>query len=169
MDGDDEFYESLQDLADRGQDLVDGDAEDVREERGRSMDIQLLREIIYGLERVSLGTHQLLYFSAMKYARKYLGGEADEIAGAVEELAARFDAMNLGTLALDEEGWPAVLELRENAFTHNAPESGRTMCYFLSGYIAGFLENALSGQFVVNEVACSAEGGPACRFRVQER
>ncbi|MDY6768924.1 MAG: V4R domain-containing protein [Candidatus Nanohaloarchaea archaeon] len=169
MDGDDEFYEGLDELAERSRALVDGGEDAVREERGRDADIQLLRELVYSLESVSMGTHQLLYFSAMKYAGNCLDCEADSREEAVDELAAIFDAMNLGTLELADDGEPAVVELAENAFTYNAPESGRTMCYFLAGYIAGFMENCLDGNVVVNEASCSAEGNEVCTFEIQER
>lgn len=168
MDGKDEFYQGLDELADQNRRLVEGEADDGRPERGRELDVQLLQEIIYSLESVSMGTHQLLYFSAMKYVRKYLDCEADTMEGAVEELAEIFDAMNLGVLDLDGED-PVMLEMSENAMTHSAPEAGRTMCYFLSGYIAGFLENCLGENFVVSETSCSAEGEDSCRFKVRER
>ncbi len=169
VDGDDEFYEGLEELAEESRKLVAGEEGEPREERGRDIDIHFLREIIYGLETVSLGTHQLLYFSALKYARRYLDADAEDLPGAVDDLADIFDATNLGTLELVEDGNPARVALRENAFTCNAPQSGRTMCYFLSGYIAGFMEGALDGRYVVNELECSADGNDACVFEIRER
>ncbi|MFB6265677.1 MAG: V4R domain-containing protein [Candidatus Nanohaloarchaea archaeon] len=167
MDGE-EFFEGLDELADRNRKLVEGEEEEVREGRGREVDLQILREIVYSLESVSMGTHQLLYFSAMKYARTYLECESEGLEEAVERLSGIFDKMNLGTLSL-RDGDGTELELEENAFTHDAPESGRKMCYFLAGYIAGFLENCLGASYVVNETSCSAEVEGACVFRVQER
>ncbi|MDY6769410.1 MAG: 4-vinyl reductase [Candidatus Nanohaloarchaea archaeon] len=170
MDGSDEFYEGLDELADRNRRMADGEDVEERDGRGRDIDAQFLQEIMYSLETVSMGTHQLLYFSAMKYAGGYLGCDADTMSGAVAELASSFDAMNIGSLELVDDGDPAVIELSENALTDAAPESGRTMCYFVAGYIAGFLQNCLGDNFVVNEVACSAEdGSDRCRFEVRER
>lgn len=169
MDGEEDFHERLAELAERNRELEAGEADGARPDRGRKMDIQFLREMVYSLESVSMGTHQLLYFSAMKYARKYLECEAGGLEDAVDELAEVFDAMNLGTLELVEAGENTVVELSENALTHGAPESGRTMCYFISGYISGFLENCTGDRFVVNESACTAEGADSCVFRIQAR
>lgn len=164
----DEFYEGLAELAEGHRKLVEGEEKDPRDERGRSVDLQFLREMIYSLESVSIGTHQLLYFSAMRYSRQYLDCEASDLSEATEELDRGFDSMNLGSLYF-HEGDPSEIELEENAFTHNAPDSGRKMCYFIAGYIAGFLENCLGNKYVVNEVRCSAEGADSCAFEVRER
>ncbi|MDY6766140.1 MAG: V4R domain-containing protein [Candidatus Nanohaloarchaea archaeon] len=153
MDGDDTYEAALDDLADR---------EDTGSHR-------FLQEVLYSLETVSMGTHQLLYFSAMRYAGTYLDCAADDLDDAVDQLADRFHSMDVGTLTLEEKQLPARVALADNVVVDAAPATGRRMCYFIAGYIAGFLENCLDDGFVVNETECMADGAETCEFRVQKR
>ncbi len=157
MDGDDRYAAALDELADRAPGSSD------------AVDAGFLQEIMYSLENVSMGTHQLLYFSARKYAGTYLDCAADDLPGAVDELAARFDAMDIGALTCVDEGMPAVVELEDNVLVADGPDTDRSMCYFIAGYLSGFLENCLGNEFVVHETTCMAGGGDVCSFTVQER
>ncbi|MFB6265869.1 MAG: V4R domain-containing protein, partial [Candidatus Nanohaloarchaea archaeon] len=105
----------------------------------------------------------------MRYVREYMDCDASSVEESIGKLADVFDSMNLGGLSLRDDEKPFRVELEENAFTYEAPESGRTMCYFISGYIAGFLENCLGKKYVVNEKSCSAEGSGSCIFEIRER
>ncbi|MDY6773894.1 MAG: hypothetical protein SVS85_01740 [Candidatus Nanohaloarchaea archaeon] len=125
VDGEKEFYEGLEKLADKNQELVEGEAGDARGERGREIDLQILREMVYSLESVSMGTHQLLYFSALRYTRDYTDCESEGMEEAIRKLADVFDSMNLGSLSRREGSEPEKLEVEGNAFTSGAPESGR--------------------------------------------
>lgn len=165
----DHFDDILEQLADRNDTLVRDGSTGGRGDRGEEAHILFLRELTYALEAVSLGTHQLLYFAGMKYARNHLHTEADTLQAAVTELADRFDAMNVGTLTRVEEDGKPVLEMAGNALTMGGAETDKPLCYFLSGYIAGYLENALGTTYMVNETDCIAQGAAACRFRVLER
>lgn len=140
-----------------------------RERRGEAADIQFIREVMYGLHDVSIGTHQLLYFAAMKYCKNYLDLTATTVAEAVDELQDMFDQRNIGTLTMQESAdGKILLSLEENALTVDA-ETDKPICYFLSGYIAGCLENAVGDHFVVNEISCVSQGEDACIFRAQRR
>lgn len=168
--------EPLNDLAEDNEKLMKGepvDRADDRQERGRSVDLQALREIMYSLHAVSIGTHQVLYFSAMKYCKNHMDVDASTIQEAADDLAQIFDRMNLGTLRLkekqhDEHQDRILFELEENAVAFDA-DTDKPVCYFLSGYIAGYLENALDEHFVVNEIACTSQGNDVCLFRAQRR
>ncbi len=147
---------------------------DTRGDRSRDVDLQAFREIMYALHAVSIGTHQLLYFSAMKYCKNYKEVQADSVDEVVEHLKEVFDRLNIGTLQLKEpedgqkQKNKLLFELTENALTFDAG-SDKPICYFISGYIAGHLENALDGRFVVNEISCTSQGDDACLFRAQQR
>lgn len=168
MDGED-LDDGLDELAEENEELYEGMEKNPRKERGRNIDIQFLREIMYGLESVSMGTHQLLYFSAMKYAKNHLETDAEDVEEAVKELAERFDRMNIGSINFDQDSSPLTVELEDNAVSYGAPDTGRKMDYFIAGYISGYLENCLDSHYVVNEVECSAEGEESCVFEIKER
>ncbi|MDY6776600.1 MAG: 4-vinyl reductase [Candidatus Nanohaloarchaea archaeon] len=169
MDGEDDLTDGLDELAESNDKLADDEVEEVREERGRKVDMQFLREVMYGLEAVSMGTHQLLYFSAMQYARDHLETEAESVEEAVEELSSRFERMNVGSIVLEQDEDNPRIKMEENAVSYDAPRTGRKMDYFIAGYIAGYLENALGDKYVVNEIECSAEGGEVCVFQIKGR
>lgn len=161
----------LEELAEQNKSVEDGVAsENVRNDRGRHMDIQAIREVMHALHAVSIGTHQLLYFSAMKYAKNYLEPEAANRENALNELRDIFDAMNLGTLHSEEQDDGTVrVYIEDNALTLDNTSTDKPICYFISGYIAGFLENALGTHYVVNETSCTAQGNERCTFKAQER
>jgi len=157
VDGDDRYAAALQELAGR-----DPDA-------GGTADAGFLQEIMYSLENVSMGTRQLLYFSARKYASTYLDCAADDIPAAVAELAERFDAMEVGSLTCTDAEMPAAVELADNVLVADGPTTDQSMCYVIAGYISGFLENCLDEEYVVHETACMADGADGCSFSIQER
>lgn len=141
-----------------------------RDERGNTVDIQFLREIMYALHAVSIGTHQLLYFSAMKYCKNYLDPDADTVDEAIDELTELFDAMNIGTLVVVDRTDSAItFALSDSAIAAENAGTDRPICYFISGYIAGYLENALDARYVVNEIACVSQGHETCEFKAQHR
>lgn len=165
----------LKELADDNTRLVDGRPSrhlECRGDRGQDIDIQALREVMYALHAVSIGTHQLLYFASMKYCKNHMDVEADSLEEAADELATILDTMNIGTLRLadkgTERGDQVLFELAENALTFDA-NTEKPICYFVSGYIAGYLENALDSHFVVNEIECTSQGNEVCVFRAQQR
>jgi predicted hydrocarbon binding protein len=168
----DDHAPSLEALAADSKKLLDGDPVEYGErgDRDRCIDIQAFREIMYALHTVSIGTHQLLYFSSMKYAKTYLDTDATTLEQAVEQLATIFDAQNIGTLTLAEhdDGEDATITLAENALTIDA-DTDKPICYFISGYIAGYLENAIGDHYVVNETSCTSQGNDHCTFRARKR
>lgn len=171
ISNDGEHSQPLEELAEDNRKLMDEMPADHagRGDRDRYVDMQLLREVMYALHDVSIGTHQLLYFSAMKYCKNYLAVDAEDMDAAVEELADIFDRQNVGLLSLrDKEGGKVVFELAENALTFDA-DTDKPICYFLSGYIAGLLENALGSHYVVNETDCISQGNDVCVFQAQKR
>lgn len=172
LGSDDGRSKPLEALASDNEKLRDGERVEQggREDRGHHVDIQALREVMYALHDVSIGTHQLLYFSAMKYCKNYVAADADTLEAAIDSLAGIFDALNVGTLSLveQENGTKAMLKVEENALAFDA-DTDKPICYFLSGYIAGYLENALEEHYVVNETACISQGNEACLFSAQKR
>lgn len=170
--GGDDHSPPLEALAEDSWKLLDGAPveHEGRGDRDRCIDIQAFREIMYALHAVSIGTHQLLYFASMKYAKNYLETDASTLEEAVDKLADIFDTQNIGTLTLQEHqnGTDAEITLEENALSLDA-RTDKPICYFVSGYIAGYLENAIGDHYVVNETSCTAQGHDRCTFQARKR
>ncbi len=172
--GEDGESKPLDELAADNERFITGESSqhmDGRETRGRDIDIQAIREVMYALHAVSIGTHQLLYFSAMKYCKNHMDRQEQSVESAADSLADIFDRMNIGSFRLtenDESEDRIMFEMDENALAFDA-NTDKPICYFISGYIAGYLENTLEGHYVVNEISCISQGNEVCVFRAQKR
>jgi len=51
-----------------------------------------------------------------------------------------------------------------NSFEVAACKSASTSCYFIKGYLAGFLSELFEREIRVEEEQCAATGAPYCRF-----
>ncbi|WP_149539562.1 4-vinyl reductase [Siccirubricoccus phaeus] len=75
--------------------------------------------------------------------------------------------------ALDEAAGSAEVTVRHSAYAlAYGPETGRRVCYMFEGSFAGGMRYVLEeagkpGEPRCREVACAAEGHPACRFELR--
>jgi predicted hydrocarbon binding protein len=58
--------------------------------------------------------------------------------------------------------------IAENFEAKQYGKSEEPICYFMKGYLEGFLTQAYSKPLKVVEVACMAQGSKACKFKVEE-
>lgn len=167
---DEEFVGALKKLSSTEKNILKSkELDEVREERGRKVDMQFIREIMYALQSVSIGTQQLLYFAGMKYSKHFLNSLADSYDECVEKIGEIFDELNIGDIEKKKDSENRILVLKENVISHNGPDVGKPICYFISGWIAGFLKGNLGKDFIVNEIECASAGAENCEFLVRER
>ncbi len=92
--------------------------------------------------------------------RLHLSGDA-----LVEGLLVAFNTSRWGEAALQREGEPWMLTVRDSVLATNL-ESKKPVCHPIAGYWAGFLETALERPVEVREIRCAATGAEACEFEI---
>lgn len=167
---DKEFKKAFKELSKAEHDILNSEElEEKRGERSRKVDMQFVREIMYAIQSVSIGTQQVLYFAGLKYSKYFLNDIASDYSECVENMRDIFDKLDVGTLKDIGDGDQKKLAVEENVLCYEGPEVDKPLCYFISGWIAGFLKGNLGKDFIVNEVECSATGSERCEFVVRER
>lgn len=149
--------------------IFEGKIDRIRKNRGRFLDIHIIRSLIYSLCSISPGNEHILYFAGKEYSRKAVKKlKINDLNLAFEALSTIFDKTNLGTMSykIFEEKDLAHVFIEENAISQGL-NFGRNLCHFISGYISGFLEGIYQGHIPVHEIKCSSKGSPYCEFVVK--
>ena len=69
---------------------------------------------------------------------------------------------------LDLKRGVGEITVAENFEAKQYGRSEEPVCYFMRGYLEGFLTQAYNKPLKVIEVACIAQGNKACKFKVEE-
>lgn len=163
-----DFETALGELAEKDTKTLEGEETDgLRDEFPDTVDVQLLRQLVYSLQSVSIGSQQLMYFAGSKYAQRIeMSPESfEEVFEITGEL---FEHLDLGRLEVDElDEEDSRVSLYESAFTYEGPEAGKPACFFVAGFLAGALKAYTGEKYVVNEITCCAQGNDHCEFRAR--
>ncbi|MDY6771542.1 MAG: V4R domain-containing protein [Candidatus Nanohaloarchaea archaeon] len=165
-----DFESALTELAKTDTKIVnDEETDEIRDEFDDTVHIHALRELIYALQSVSVGSQQLMYFAGAKYS-KNIEFDATSFENVFERVATVFERLGVGRLELEEvdADGESYARLYESAFTFNGPEADKPACFFVSGFVAGALEQYTGEKYVVNETGCCAQGEESCTFRIRK-
>ncbi|AEF96897.1 V4R domain-containing protein [Methanotorris igneus] len=137
------------------------DLDDVdRPTLGRSVDAVLFRVLKFSMLNYLGFSKNSKIYSAGKSFGKYLGVKS------IEEMKEFFKAFGIGILEVVDEN-PLKIRIYECIDCSGLPNTGRPICFFEAGIIAGMLENILNESVHVNEVKCHATGHDYCEFEVR--
>ncbi|MDW5562259.1 MAG: V4R domain-containing protein [Methanomassiliicoccus sp.] len=88
----------------------------------------------------------------------------------LEEVASKMIDLRVGVLRAEKadfERMELVLTVSEDLDCSGVPVTGRPICSFDAGFIAGVFERFAGRQFEVKEIDCWATGAKLCRFTVR--
>lgn len=91
------------------------------------------------------------------------------LAGFIDRLQESLSAKRIGVLRLEQVDLGALtmtLTVSEDLDCSGLPVSGKTICDYDEGFIAGILYEYLGIDFCVQEIDCWATGDRTCRFSV---
>jgi hypothetical protein len=175
----------IEDLEKDLRDVIEGKTpKTLRKELGDTVDIRLLRMIVFSLQWSSVGYQSALRFAGMKFGKR-MGedSEKSELGLILEEIKKIIEFLRGGKVEIElmPETKGAQLKIYESSLTAGVPNVLQTLCFFEEGFIEGYLDGVISkkgsiavaGQeFSITNVSCEEKrciglGDKFCGFLIK--
>ncbi len=132
-----------------------------REKLGNSVDITVFRLVRFmDLERyLGNGANAVIYAAGKKLGKELSPKTVEEVAKFCEDL-------KIGYIEIVGEN-PLTIRVRECITCSGLKETGKQLCYFEGGFIAGCIESVFNKKVNVKETHCAGLGDDFCQFRVE--
>jgi len=166
-------------------DVIEGKSlKTLRKELGDTIDIRLLRMIVFSLQWASVGYQSALRFAGMKFGKRMgENSEKSELSLILEEIKKIIEFLRGGKVEIEMTPKLKVAQLKiyESALTTGVPNILQTLCFFEEGFIEGYLDGiiskkgsiAVAGQeFSITNVSCEEKrciglGDEFCGFLIK--
>ena len=129
-------------------DVIEGKSlKTLRKELGDTIDIRLLRMIVFSLQWASIGYQSALRFAGMKFGKR-LGenSERTELSLVLEEIKKIIEVLRQGKVEIEilpkERG--VQLKIYESSLTAGVPNVMQNLCFFEEGFIEGYFDGVIA-------------------------
>lgn len=154
-----------------------GDLQAGRPNLGALMRVEVYRLMQFALHEVLDKTFgedsasQLIYDAGRNAGilfSRHVVGEHPNITEYVRHIQEAMFALGIGVVRFEKTDMvlgEIVLTVSEDLECSGTPNTGRAICSYDEGFIAGLLESITGKTFIVKEIDCWAMGGQICRFQ----
>jgi len=157
---------------------------DIRKELRDSIDIRVLRMVVFALQWTSVGYQSALRLAGMKLGKR-IGSlsEKSELSLVLEEIKVILESLRQGKVEIEimPEAKGAQLKIYESSLAAGVPNVLQNLCFFEEGFIEGYLDGAISkmgslavagGEVSITNVSCEEKrciglGDDFCGFLIK--